>query len=487
MEKQVPKQYSLLGLGTRTSRPAKKKNQLKSQKRMSPSPPPRLVAWLRGSTGALFSDLLRVGQSAVTGDNGRGLFASAAIPAGTRLITVPPPLWLPYSGMNAVREFKASNPPVFQRLEALAARLAPHQRQGDKLVESASLATVLLLERQQQQQQVEPHPYFEVLVHPGEHPLVCRDAEADALLTGSSVQRAIAHRRHLYTDVAETLFGGADPRIKGDFLWGMAQVLSRALSGGPQNMPLTLIPGVDMVNHSATHNAAVHFDASSATFSLAATHDVAEDDEVLISYGSGRDTASFMAVYGFFEKNNPNDVLKLALAPHREATLPLTLLLSLDGSYSALAATGPTGDIPADKVAELRRHADVVIASVKKGLGDALLAPARGVVRQASASAAGGTAEDSAVATLALKRCDDALAAFLPGPAGAAGVAAHQLPSPVAPAAEARLQFLLKEAATGTTQWRRHCAVAASRELDGLLRLRATCQAYCTALSVRNS
>jgi hypothetical protein len=310
-------------------------------------------------------------------------------------------------------------------------------------------------------------------------------------LTGSSVRRAIAHRRHLYSDVAEALFGGANPRIKGYFLWGMAQVLSRALSGGPQNMPLTLIPGVDMVNHSATHNAAVHFDAASATFSLAATHDVAEDDEVLISYGSGRDTASFMAVYGFFEKNNPNDVLKLALAPHREATLPLTLLLSLDGSYtdsySALAATGPTGDLPADKVAELRRHADVVIASVKKGLGDALLAPARGVVRQASASAAGGTAEDSAVATLALKRCDDALAAFLPGPAGAAGVAAHQLPSSVAPAAEARLQFLLKEAATGTTQWRRHCAVAASRELDGLLRLRATCQAYCAALSVRNS
>ena len=448
---------------------------------------PRLVAWLKSTVGAHFSDLLRIGQSPT---GGRGLFASAAIPAGQLLISLPPAVWLPYSGMNAVREFKTANQQVFRGLETLAAQLSPNKQ--DALVESTSLAMVLLLERGEGQQS-EQHPYSELLVHPGEHPLVIRDTEADALLTGSSVHRAITMRRQLYTAVAETIFGTAatddatNNQGKESFLWGMSQVLSRALSGGPDSMPLTLLPGIDLVNHSATqHNAAVRFDAASATFSLATTHDVAKDDEVLISYGSGRDTASFMAVYGFFEKNNPNDVLKLPLAPNKEATLPLALLLSLEhgaDGFAALEVTGATatGNIPADKVAELQRHADVVIASVKKGLGDALLAPARGVVRQGSALAAGGSAEDGAIATLALKRCDDALAAFLP-----AAQPQQQQQSPVAPA-EARLQFLLKEAATGATQWRRHCAVAASLELDGLLRLRATCHAYHVALSMHNS
>ena len=108
------------------------------------------------------------------------------------------------------------------------------------------------------------------------------------------------------------------------------------------------------------------------------------------------------------------------------------------------------------------------------------------------------------VIQLVLSSCDLALAAFLPSRNNTSsvvnsdGIDHLQFVTQL----DERLQYLLRIATNASTStsitsnsfgnlssstststsshWHRHCALAASRELDGLLRLRGICQAYAT-------
>ena len=113
----------------------------------------------------------------------------------------------------------------------------------------------------------------------------------------------------------------------------------------------------------------------------------------MISYGEGRDTPSFMALYAFFEANNPNDSITLQLskgATKREVVLPLDYLLSLNTKDIQINMMETMGDDAAvlsmDKEIQLKQHAEEVIRSTQQVLDKSLFATARAVVNMASAT-----------------------------------------------------------------------------------------------------
>lgn len=434
----------------------------------------RLVSYLRAN-GGIFEETLRIGP---TSSSGRGLFANKKLQAGQLLILVPPQLWLSWSAENALKEATASNPTLVQRLQTLATTIlgANQQQLHDNLIKSSCLATLVGLEHQQSNL----HPYIEFLEYPGEHPLLLT-TDADELLQGSSIYKAISIRRKLFTTVGESLFGQPG---KNQFLWGMSVVQSRALSGGPDQMPLTLVPGLDLANHSTTNQNAEHrFDRATATFSLVTTCDVDQDQEVHINYGPGRDTASFMSLYGFFDPAHENDMITLQLSKttaKQQIRLPQSFLLNLSGS-EIMGDTFASMDnlLSPEKEMELRGHASQVVSSVEAALGEKLLSPARAVGRWASAIP-NKENEDAAAVRLILASCDTALEQFLP----IASDPLHDDNQPLSSKCDGRLQQLLSTAGGASTAWHRHCALASSRELDALLRLRACIAAYGTAISL---
>lgn len=96
---------------------------------------------------------------------------------------------------------------------------------------------------------------------------------------------------------------------------GVGLVLSRGISG--LGNPLTMVPFLDFANHASTNsnngpcsfesthkwyadsNALHSYDQSTRSFSLIATRDIDVGEDICISYGNGRSTESFMALYGF--------------------------------------------------------------------------------------------------------------------------------------------------------------------------------------------
>jgi histone-lysine N-methyltransferase SETD3 len=69
-----------------------------------------------------------------------------------------------------------------------------------------------------------------------------------------------------------------------------------------------ICPMIDMANHqSTTANGGVSFEFFGDAYSLAATRDVAQGQEVYISYGA-RSNDQLLQYYGFVEQDNPHDV-----------------------------------------------------------------------------------------------------------------------------------------------------------------------------------
>ena len=113
----------------------------------------------------------------------------------------------------------------------------------------------------------------------------------------------------------------------------------------------------------------------------------------MISYGEGRDTPSFMALYAFFEANNPNDAITLLLSKgstKRDVVLPLDYLLSLQTGDIHLNMVESMREgvsaLSMDKEILLRQHAEEVIQATQQALDKSLLATARAVINMASAT-----------------------------------------------------------------------------------------------------
>ena len=150
--------------------------------------------------GATFLDGVKVGHSSTSG---YGLFASHSIKKGDIIASIPPPIWLPLSAEYAAKELMEGNPTLYQRLKQIASKMTTSGAQ-DNLIKSCSLALLLLLEKYQPQEQSTHRSYFDCLEYPGAyHPLLdsvnnSSNHEADELLNGTSVKKAINMRRNVF-------------------------------------------------------------------------------------------------------------------------------------------------------------------------------------------------------------------------------------------------------------------------------------------------
>ena len=285
----------------------------------------RLLKWhKRLPNNPQFDSSIEVFQSY----GGLGIRAIKDLPSAQTVIRVPASGWRDFSAEVSVNEAKRSNPEFFENLNNLAALVLPNSsEQADTLIKSSCLATKLIIDGQESLKQ----PYIEFLsqaTYPGDnsllpHPLIMRDHEfggAECLLSGSSAHRAIIMRRKLYDYIGASLFGSNNTMVN-EFKWAMGIVLSRALSSAPLGMPLTLVPVLDLVNHSyAEQNADHRYNKVTGEFSLITTKAVKAGSELFINYGEGRDTVSFMSLYGFYDADNRNDDVSFILDTTRNGS-----------------------------------------------------------------------------------------------------------------------------------------------------------------------
>ena len=281
----------------------------------------QLLKWhLRLPHGAFFDPRLEVFQSV----GGYGIRATRNIIEPSQIIRVPLAGWHQFSADESVKEARRCNPQFYQTVCNVSNALIPNSvEHSDNLIKSSCLATKLILDRNTK---FKRSPYIDFLfrsTYPGSqtvlpHPLLMADdlMDTERLLIGSNSHREIIKRREMYHFIAESLFGKGNDMIP-EFKWAMGIILSRAVSNTATGMPLTLVPVLDLVNHGNEGFNAEHiFDKQSSRFSLSTTAVIFEGDEIFINYGEGRDTASFMSIYGFNGKGHQNDHLRFQLAPY---------------------------------------------------------------------------------------------------------------------------------------------------------------------------
>lgn len=296
----------------------------------------RLLKWHRRlPNNPQFDSSIEVFQS----QSGYGIRATQDLPTMRTVIRVPPSGWRDFSADLSVNEAKVSNPQFYENLTKFAALVLPNSsEQADSLVRSSCLAVKLVIDKQESLR----HPYIEFLdqaTFPSNvsllpHPLLMQGDEFGGMncqLCGSSSHRAILLRRKMYNYIGESLFGPGNPTVE-EFKWAIGVVLSRALSSALLEMPLTLVPVLDLVNHSfLAQNADHKYNKVTGEFSLVTTKDIKAGEEVLINYGKGRDTASFMSLYGFYDKDNRNDDVAFTLS---------TVVEDREKLFSMTASTG---------------------------------------------------------------------------------------------------------------------------------------------------
>lgn len=103
---------------------------------------------------------------------------------------------------------------------------------------------------------------------------------------------------------------GVDANVLG---WSFAAVSSRAFRPGGPKSPGTLLPLIDMCNHSFSPNAKVVGSGKPGnnSLSMVAIKDIAIDEPILLSYGN-LPNDFLLLDYGFVIAQNPHDTVKLA-------------------------------------------------------------------------------------------------------------------------------------------------------------------------------
>ena len=113
----------------------------------------------------------------------------------------------------------------------------------------------------------------------------------------------------------------------------MSQVLSRGISG--REYPFTMIPFLDLANHSISPNAVVVFNDKTGVFTLQAIRDIPAEEEITISYGDARQNSSIVGLYGFYEDKIMTDDLsfKLSLDPTSDSTGTYAIITKVSLQY----------------------------------------------------------------------------------------------------------------------------------------------------------
>ena len=263
---------------------------------------PRFLASLRALERGAFADWLGgtgfAAHAAVvvssTPNAGLGLRTSAPLEAGVTVISAPADVWQPWSTAHALSVVRERSPPLCAALERVAT-----QSGSARLPETVALALHVLLSSQTE-------PYAATLSAP-DSPLLWPAGEpALAALAGTRSAASVADRRSFVASLHASL-GLALPASL--LASALALVLSRALSGG--GTPLTLVPGLDLLNHASPAGCSHRFDAERGEFTVTTARAHEAGEELCISYGLLCNDAS-LRLYGFTQ---PHCELDAALLP----------------------------------------------------------------------------------------------------------------------------------------------------------------------------
>jgi hypothetical protein len=228
---------------------------------------------------------------------------------GTSILRIDKETWLPYSGEYSLAAVQANSPEVI----SVISQVIGSENSSSTFAQAICLAIELLIARTGSKRAEYVDFLFETSwpvnssVCPS--PLLLPDKFVD-LLKGTSAFSPLIIRRRSIGMLARALFPSEQQSQM--FVQAMGVILSRAISSA-QSMPLSLIPLIDLANHSSAPNAEVKFDRSTNAFSLFSTRQIQQGEEVFISYGPGRDNSSFVPLYGFYDDLNPNDALELTV------------------------------------------------------------------------------------------------------------------------------------------------------------------------------
>jgi len=99
-----------------------------------------------------------------------------------------------------------------------------------------------------------------------------------------------------------------------ELLWAFSMVRSRSLAvpelaSNDNEMPLALIPGLDLLNHEFGSSTQLRLDETSQKWVLVSSDSIEANEEVFLSYGDDKDNWKLLLTYGFALSNNPNAVV----------------------------------------------------------------------------------------------------------------------------------------------------------------------------------
>ncbi len=99
-----------------------------------------------------------------------------------------------------------------------------------------------------------------------------------------------------------------------ELLWAFSMVRSRSLAvpelaSNDNEIPLALIPGLDLLNHKFGSSTQLRLDETSQKWVLDSSDSIKANEEVFLSYGDDKDNWKLLLTYGFALSNNPNAVV----------------------------------------------------------------------------------------------------------------------------------------------------------------------------------
>jgi hypothetical protein len=262
---------------------------------------------------------VRIGSSV---GSGQGLFATAVIPPGAVVLTVP--------AACVLRPEDACARAGVAFADAFA--VASAECQGTVESDAALLALLLLRERALGL----ASPWSEYLATmPDCYTNVWLDAERGAIPEGCEIAHAAFLRVGEVRDLWERLHaaqafavlapgGGGAGTTWDEWCWAVSSVESRAFKhidpAHPQRVEQFMLPLADFCNHSLTPNVTRMLRTPDGdVMFLAGRKGLQAGDEACITYGNAPDNGALLLQYGFAIEENPADMLLLALSVPEEA------------------------------------------------------------------------------------------------------------------------------------------------------------------------
>lgn len=238
---------------------------------------------------------------------GLGIFATNAIEKNVEILRIPLSLYAPYSAASAISNAR-SNKDIYDGISQFVSSRSSIKNvtidEDNRLMQVLCTSLNLVISLLYYKDEYAKLLYSNITNNDFNHPLLFKnqnDIRLKVLERTYAAYKINLQRKLCFDFCNEVLGDGNDMSLS--FIQAMSFVSSRALSG--EEFPFTLCPVMDFVNHGEDDkvNTIHSFDNKDGSIILRTIKDVAEEEEILISYGRDRDAASFLTLYGFAPHN----------------------------------------------------------------------------------------------------------------------------------------------------------------------------------------